>query len=366
MPPPDPYVLYDDSIEVKQPNEDQLVENILASMARVNRLVFDKHRHATRDAHAKSHGIVKGTLTIYGNLPGSLSQGLFRTPREFPVVARFSSAPGDIHDDRIRAPKGIAIKVIGVEGRKLLPGMEDHLTQDFLLVNIPVLAFGHVAAYWEVQQKLEKSANNSELVQRLAGEAASAIAKTMALVGVHDETADAIGIPNHHILGETFHSMAAIRFGAYIAKISAAPLSDSVRRLTRQTIDTGSSPSAFRDHVVDFFKSQSAEYELRAQLCTDLGRMPVEDASVEWPEALSPHQPIAKLTFPPQDAYSPARRVFADDILSFNPWHCIEDHRPLGSIMRIRIPAYEQSSRFRHEMNAQPRVEPRNVSEVPD
>ena len=39
---------YDDSVEVKQSDEDELIEEIVASMARVNQRVFDKHRHAVR------------------------------------------------------------------------------------------------------------------------------------------------------------------------------------------------------------------------------------------------------------------------------------------------------------------------------
>lgn len=62
--------------------------------------------------------------------------------------------------------------------------------------------------------------------------------------------------------------------------------------------------------------------------------MPVEDASVPWPEELSPHQTVAVLHLPAQDPYSGARRRYADDVLSFNPWHALEAHRPLGSIMR--------------------------------
>ena len=56
--------------------------------------------------------------------------------------------------------------------------------------------------------------------------------------------------------------------------------------------------------VVEFFKKNSAEYELRAQLCTDLQRTPVEDASIDWPEEITPHQPLAELRFrlrPPTD-----------------------------------------------------------------
>ena len=35
-------------------------------------------------------------------------------------------------------------------------------------------------------------------------------------------------VPYSHILGETFHSMAALRFGELVAKISTAPFSESV------------------------------------------------------------------------------------------------------------------------------------------
>ena len=68
----------------------------------------------------------------------------------------------------------------------------------------------------------------------------------------------------------------------------------------------------------------------------------------------------------PQQAYSHARRVFADDILSFNPWHCVDAHRPLGSIMRARIKAYDASSAFRHERNDRPRIEIDDIAQVPD
>jgi Catalase len=363
---PTSYVHYSDSVEVRQPDEEELIDKIVASMARVNRRVFDSHRHATRDAHAKSHGIVKGTLSVYPDLAEPLQQGVFRRPRSYPIVIRFSSAPGDIRDDSIPVPRGMAIKLIGVEGTQVLPDRGSAVTQDFLLVNLPILPFGHVAAYWDTQQVLEKHADDPDFVKRLTAEAAHRLSKILSMVGIENRKLEGLGPPNTHILGETFYSMAALRFGDYIAKVSAAPLSDSVRRLSGQLIDPRGNPSVLRDLVVEFFSRNTAEYELRVQLCTDLERMPVEDASIEWPEDESPYLPIAKITLPGQEAYSPARRVYGDDILSFNPWHCIEEHRPLGSIMRARIKAYEESIRFRHEMNAQPRLEPQDLSDIPD
>lgn len=366
MPAPPSFVRYEPSIEQKQPREDELIKNIVESMARVNRRVFDRHRHAQRDAHAKCHGVLRGELVVYDGLDEPLRQGLFRRPATYPVIVRLSSAPGDLQPDSVPAPRGMAIKIIGAAGPKALPSHEAEVTQDLLLVNRPVIAFGHVEAYWRLQQTLEKHGAQPPALKASVARLARVANGALKLAGRGNEYLEALGPPQTHPLGETFHSMAALRHGDYVAKLRAAPLSASVRELTGRAIDASAGDSPLRDLVVDFFAKEGAEYELRAQLCTDLGTMPVEDASIEWSDAASPPRGVAKLVLPPQDAFSPARRVYADDVLSFNPWHCLVEHRPLGSIMRVRAEAYERSSRFRHEMNARPRVEPRDISELPD
>jgi len=136
--------------------------------------------------------------------------------------------------------------------------------------------------------------------------------------------------------------------------------------LTGQPVPTDRGDSVLRDLVAEQFRDHGAEYKLRAQLCTGTDEMPVEDASGEWAEAKSPHQSVARLVLPAQAAYSDARRIYGDDVLSFSPWRGLVAHRPLGSIMRIRRTAYEQSSRFRHAMNQAARVEPHDISELPD
>jgi len=358
-----PWIGYHEGIEIEQPGEKEMIEEIVASMGRLNRKVFDEHRHALRDAHAKSHGILTGTLSIYSDLSESLAQGIFQPGREYPIVARLSSAPGDIHSDEVRSLKGIAIKVIGVEGPRLLPDTAGEVTQDFLLVNLPILPFGDVKSYFEMQHKREDAAGGKESPGSLIPNMVSAASEALKAVGLPNRILEAVGASAHHILGETFHTMAAIRFGKYIAKLSIAPLSASVADLTGQEIDTAGNDSVYRDLVVEFFNTQSATYEIRAQICTDISKMPIEDASVEWQ---GEHLPLGTLTFKTQDAYSPARRVYADDVLSFNPWQGIEAHRPLGSIMRSRLRAYEASAQFRHAMNVQPRVEPRDIASIPD
>ncbi|MFI6317150.1 hypothetical protein ACIBG8_06510 [Nonomuraea sp. NPDC050556] len=176
---------------------------------------------------------------------------------------------------------------------------------------------------------------------------------------------ETLAATNHHILGETFHSMAAIRYGDHVAKISAAPRSASVRALTGGPISRKAGESALRDLVTAFFARDAAEYDLRAQLCVDVDQMPIEDASVLWSEDLSPHQTVAVLRLPAQDPYSDARRRYADDVLSFNPWHALQAHRPLGSIMRSRRYAYPSSSAYRHTVNGVAEHEPATIDELP-
>jgi hypothetical protein len=360
------YLPYSDALETIQPDEAAMIEEIVAAMGRVNLRAFDKHRHGVRDAHAKSHGVLKGQLIVDAGLPAHLAQGLFARPGAHDLIIRLSSAPGDIHSDTTPAPLGMAVKILGVAGERLLPG-DTSGSQDFLMVNAPTIPFGGVKAYRDMQHTLEQLDAVPDPLQAAAGALARGARTVLETVGVTPPgLLDAVASANDHILGQTFHSMAAIRFGDHVAKISAAPDSAEVKALTGVTVDPHAGDSAQRDQVVEFFRQHGAEYRVRVQLCTDLAAMPVEDASVLWPEGLSPQQPVARIVIPPQEAYSPARRVFADDVLSFSPWRGIAAHRPLGSLMRARIRAYEASSARRHELNAQPRREPADISELPD
>lgn len=360
------YVRYSENVEVKQENEDEDVKEIRASFARGRIAAYEKHRHAVRDAHAKSHGILKGELSICDRLPAELKQGLFAAAKTYPVIIRFSTSPGDILPDGVAALRGMAIKVVGVEGEKILPPLKDAATQDFVLCNHPTIAAGDAASYLKQALILEKATQQPEELQKIATTALRAGAAALRAVGV-DVVGGAGGqaMPETHILGETFFSQAAIRYGDYIAKLNVAPFSENLKALTSEGIDT-SNPSVLRDLVVEFFDSNGGEYEIGIQLCTDLETMPVEDASVEWSEEASPYLPVGKLTIPQQDAYGNERRVFGDEILSFNPWHCLIEHQPLGSIQRVRKPVYDESSEYRHRMNVRERREPETIDELPD
>ena len=99
-------------------------------------------------------------------------------------------------------------------------------------------------------------------------------------------------------------------------------------------------------------------------------RTPIEDAWIDWPEDVAPPQALGKITFRAETADSPARRVYSDEVLSFDPWRCLAAHQPLGSIMRLRRDAYRASRTLRQQQNQgtvkQPPGEPREIADLPD
>ena len=173
------------------------------------------------------------------------------------------------------------------------------------------------------------------------------------------------GQPETHILGETFYTQVPLLYGPYIAKLCVAPVSPGLTQLTNAPLTVNGKPDGIREAVVDFFRQNGGEWELRVQLCTDLGAMPVEDASVAWPEDQSPYVPVARIVVPPQEAWSEARSAAIDDGLAVSPWHGLAAHRPLGSIMRARRAAYDMAAQFRAQNNKRPVKEPRTSDDLP-
>jgi catalase len=110
-------VRFSPSVERPDADEAKTIQALIATMRYIK--TFADGGHALRSVHAKTHGILQGYLEVDTDLPGDLAQGLFAKPGRYPVVMRFSTIPGDILDDSVSTPRGLAIKVIGVEGERL-------------------------------------------------------------------------------------------------------------------------------------------------------------------------------------------------------------------------------------------------------
>ena len=90
-----------------------------------------------------------------------------------------------------------------------------------------------------------------------------------------------------------------------------------------------------------------ATFDFMIQFQTDGRRMPIEDAMDEWKERDSPYRPVARIRIPPQRIDSSERRDACEQV-AFNPWNCLADHRPLGSMNRTRREIYRAMAEFRH------------------
>jgi hypothetical protein len=112
-----------------------------------------------------------------------------------------------------------------------------------------------------------------------------------------------------------------------------------------------------RDAMVKALSEGDVELDFRLQLQTDPFLMPIENNGVLWPERLSPRVSVATLRLPKQKFDSPAQMEFAKK-LSYNPWHTIAEHRPLGNQSRARKRMYLELSTLRHNMNNVPHYEP--------
>ncbi len=358
------FVRYHDGIETPAADEDEVIEAIIASMRRESETTAARYQHAVRASHAKVSGVTVGELRVADGLPEELKQGLFSKAGNYPVVVRFAQGPGELLKDSVSAHRGMAIKVLGVDGERL-PGHAS-ATQDFVLATGPVFPDPDAKGFLGSMKQLEVGTKAPELVKAAVSRTARALDSVVkGVTGKSSPLLDFFGHEPLHPLAEPYYSQAALRYGDYVAKIAAFPASAGQEALAGETLDPSEDPDVFRKAVLHYLEGSGAIFEIRVQLSTNLNDMPVEDASKEWSQEASPYRTVARLVLPAQDAGSAARLAYADDVLSFQPGHGLAAHRPLGSLMRARLKTYPQLSKFRHERNGVPPSEPTAIAEVP-
>jgi hypothetical protein len=137
------------------------------------------------------------------------------------------------------------------------------------------------------------------------------------------------------------------------------------RERGRSRIPVHPGENYLRDAMVTTLADGDWTMDFLVQVQTDPHRMPVEDATVKWPERLSPYVPVARVRMPRQRFDSDAQLAFAD-VLRYNPWHSLPEHRPLGNSNRARLRMYAELADLRQSMNAVPHVEPDGSEVFPD
>ena len=374
---PRPPVPYDSRYEFEEEGEQETRAQLLQTLHGISATTYADSGHATRSVHAKSHGLLRARLQVLDALAPELAQGIFAAPASFDVVMRISTIPGDILDDNVSVPRGMAVKVLGVPGVQLSSlepdagngtgqGHPPASTQDFVLVNGPAFLAPSAKKFLGSLKLLASTTDKVPRLKQALSTVLQGTEKALEALGGESATLKSLGgHPETHPLGETYYSQAPILYGNYMAKVALVPVSPELAALKDAPVDLDGRPNGLREAVVAYFARHAATWEVRIQLCRDIDSMPLEDASVAWPEEDSPYLPVARITALPQSGWSEALSRAVDDGMAFSPWHGVLAHRPLGSIMRVRKAAYAMSARFRFERTGAVAAEPASLDDFP-
>jgi len=352
-----PPVHYHAGVEHPEPGEAEHIAELEEIFVRMAREVAEHEGHAHRAVHAKGQGLLTATLEVEAGLPAELAHGLFAAPGRYEAIVRLSSPPAEQLPDTISTPRAMAVKVLGVEGERVQGGGEEH-TQDFLMVNGPTFTSPGIKGFVNAARLLAATTERMPRTKQVISATLRGLERGLEAVGGQSGKLKGLGgEPQRHPLGETFFSQVPFLYGPHIAKFSLAPVSPALLALEGAALD--SEPDAQREAVTAFLADLDApvEWALRVQLCRGLEAMPVEDASVEWPQDASPFLPVARLIVPPQTGWA-ADSAAREDALAFSPWHALAAHRPLGAINRARRVVMAASRHFRASFNRCPIHEP--------
>jgi catalase len=358
--PPLPYA---DDVETIPPGEPEDIERVVAALEVLLSRSQAKSGQFRADVHVKTHGYAQGEFRVLPNLPGELAQGLFEHDRTYQAVVRFSNAASRAQSDALPDGRGLAIKVLDVHGDLVLADDQRGPTQDFVMINHPVFFARNVQDYLRLEQVLVQADDNS--LATLQG----------ALTGgdwnpLHWHWREMLTVARiagqlpAHPASNTYFSMAPIRFGNYVAKYRARPAGDRHDSYLELVQRLGSQADALRLALEETLRTQQVLFEFQVQLRTSERTMPIEDASIQWPESESPYRTVAHLLLPRQEI-ALLRQQAAYQSLAFNVWHALAAHRPLGGINRVRRRAYEVSSAWRRQRAAMESAEPTSAGSSP-
>lgn len=316
--------------EVLAPDEAAVFERLAQDIAAVQAHAAQRRGSAARGLHAKQNVVTSARFEVLPDLPPHARVGLFAEPKTFEAVARFSNGDPNHRDDKKPDVRGLAVKVMGVGGKKLIPGMEDAPTQDFLGILTPSQPFRTPEDFvWFVSNMRSQATLLPKALFRFGPGPLFRILKRVQA---------GLGAPLKPLWANTYFSALPIRFGAHAVKYSFVPL-DGEGAGAALDPDLGGA-------LGKQLEQRELRWELRVQFYADEQTTPLEDPTVDWQ---GPWVPVARLTLGKQSVASAQGQALATwaEHLSFDPWHAQEELRPLGAFMRARSAAYRVSTQAR-------------------
>src|SRR5258706_13305386 len=312
--------------------------------------IADCSAHAMRDQHAKSHGCVKAEFIVRDDLPAEFTTSLFRPGEHYPAIVRFSNGNGRPQSDRRIDARGMAIKLHGVESatllRTLAPDRARAGEHDFVLSSFPVFFCRDVVDYSELMNLVSAPHGTwrewLDLIKRVLefGVRNPRQSVMFLLTGV----LSLVTIRNP--LTATYHTMSPFLFGDHkLVRYVVGPVrhrNNSARWWTflawprstnflQDALVSDLDPAVHRpgdDFAFDF------SVRVRHSASPD----DAEDASRWWISPRDRTVRLGRIEIPRQNFLTPSQ-LYDGEHMTFNPWNCLEQHRPLGSINRMRLSA---------------------------
>jgi hypothetical protein len=324
------------------PDEDAYLDSIIATFEKQMRGLWQPGR-MERGGNTKTHGIVRGEFIVHDNLPAPFRHGIYARPQTFRAWVRFSG-PGpyitpDIDDVGFMS---ISVKLLGVPGPKLMDD-EQH-TLDLFGVSTPTFVTQDTRANAHLQTWSLKNAAIFHFLNFTRPHLLDLIMQGLFIKTQSSPFEAPYFSCVPYLLGEG----QAMQYSFWPKSSHKTPIPNLPRRPPDDYL---------RAAMAQALAQGDVELDVRLQLQTDPFLMPIENNGVLWPEKLSPRVSVGTLRLPKQRFDSPAQLAFART-LSFNPWHTIAEHRPLGNQSRARRRMYQTLSQLRQRVNAAPHAEP--------
>ncbi len=330
--------------EYPQPNEDELAGKIFALLRKDLEARFLQGL-TYRMANTKSHAAVRAEFAVDPDLPDEFRIGVFREPRRYPAWMRFSGTVPQPAPDLVRDVRGIGLKLMGVEGPKLLPSDPNGTTHDFTFVSHQNFLTGTPVDFYDfLRSGILNDRKNLGDYWKIAAFMLSHPAIFTGMLAVQSRIAS--------LLEVKWFSTTPYLFGSRAVKYSLRPWLDPVSKIPRKPGN-----NYLREDLIRKLREGEAGFDFRIQFQLDPYKQPIENALVPWKEEDTPWHKVATIHIPRQEIDSPEQMLFCEH-LSMNPWRCLAEHRPLGSVNRVRRRIYSEGSEFRHKRNAVPLREP--------
>jgi hypothetical protein len=229
---------------------------------------------------------------------------------------------------------------VGVPGRKLLPGQEDAVTQDFLATSHSVTSTVRNARQFIAF--IRASRNRVTLPLTLAR--AVGVLESLRILKALVSTVLLSKVRS--MATEQYSGTAPIKCGPYAVKLTVRPAIENEATKSRPQED---GVNFLRDELADRLRKGDLVFDFLMQFYIDDTRTPIEDTSVPWKPDDAPFVKVAKVRIPRCDLEDQGTSALSAKVerLSFTPWHTTDDHRPLGNVMRARRVAYQASSTLR-------------------